>query len=186
MRPSLILEFNFKDKFGVEDFILDGIKFSNIIDNQYSLRNPGEPYLPNRFYSVGIPLNKNAIVSIQEVERDILTDKFIISTPDSGNQPLEKLNYNQEIYGTNAKFPLDAAEINSEAIFRYIKTAALSVSPYQFNPVERTLIFNKRIVLRIEFKPDLSFTDIIVPITDRMTDDLIRTNLINLRKCFNI
>lgn len=176
---ELILEFNFKDKFGVEDFILDGIKFTNIIDDQYSLRNPGEPYLPNRFYSIGIPLNKNAVVNIQEVEREIFTDKFIVSTPDSGNQPLEKLNYKQDIYGTNSLYPLDAAQINSEAIFRYIKTAALSVSPYQFNPVERTLIFNKRIVLRIEFKQDLNFTNLVEPVSDRVTEDIVKATIIN-------
>ena len=52
-------------------------------------------------------LNKNAVVNIQEIEREVYSDKFVISTPDSSDQPLDKLNYNEEIYGTNSYFPLE-------------------------------------------------------------------------------
>ncbi len=126
---QLILEFNFYAGFEVKDINIDGIKFTNINDSQIPLRNPGDPFLPLRFYEVGIPLNKKAIVSIQEIERQVYTDKFVISTPDSADQPLNKLNYNEEVYGTNSLFPIEAAEVNSEAIFRYIKTISLSISP---------------------------------------------------------
>ncbi|HMN25762.1 MAG TPA: C25 family peptidase propeptide domain-containing protein, partial [Ignavibacteriaceae bacterium] len=145
--------------------MLNGIKFTNVTDGQFPLRNPGEPYLPSRFYEIGIPMNKNASVTIQEVDREVYADKFIIATPDSAGQPIEKLNYAQEIYGSKISFPASAAEINSQAIFRYIKTASLSVSPFQFNPVERTLIFNKRIKIKIDFQQDVSFTDLITPVS---------------------
>ena len=176
---QIIIEFNFNSGFEVKDVNIDGIKFTNVTDSQIPMRNPGEPYLPVRFYEVGIPLDKIAIVNTQEIQREVYPDKFVISTPDSADQPLDKLNYNEEIYGTNSYFPLEAAEINSQSIFRYIKTATLSVSPYQFNPVDRTLALNKRIIVKIEFKDDAKFQDLILPITDRMTEDLIKTNFIN-------
>ncbi|MBK7497648.1 MAG: hypothetical protein IPI19_00725 [Ignavibacteriales bacterium] len=179
---QLILEFNFYAGFEVKDINIDGIKFTNINDSQIPLRNPGDPFLPLRFYEVGIPLNKKAIVSIQEIERQVYTDKFVISTPDSADQPLNKLNYNEEVYGTNSLFPIEAAEVNSEAIFRYIKTISLSISPYQFNPVDRTLVFNKRIVVKVEFREDEMFNNLILPVSDRMTEDLIRTNVINSKE----
>jgi hypothetical protein len=176
---QLILEFDFSNKFEVKDVNIDGIKFTNVTDSQTPMRKPGDPYLPIRFYEVGIPLDKNAIVNIQEIQREVYPDKFVISTPDSADQSLDKLNYNEEIYGANSYFPLEAAEINSQYIFRYIKTATLLVSPYQFNPVDRTLVLNKRIIVKIEFKDDANFQDLILPITDRMTEDLIKTNFIN-------
>lgn len=182
---QLILEFSFEGKFEVKDFMLNGIKFTNVTDGQFPLRNPGEPYLPSRFYEIGIPMNKNASVTIQEVDREVYADKFIIATPDSAGQPIEKLNYAQEIYGSNISFPASAAEINSQAIFRYIKTASLSVSPFQFNPVERTLIFNKRIKIKIDFQQDVSFTDLITPVSDKMTEELIATNIINSQEALN-
>ena len=61
---------------------------------------------------------------------------------------MNNLRYNQKVYGSNALFPLEQAQINSQAIFRYIKTASLLVAPFQFNPVERTIVFNKKILLR--------------------------------------
>ncbi len=184
-KTQLIIEFDFNNRFEITDFVLDGRKFTNVIDAQYPLRNPGEPFLPIRFYEVGIPLNTNAVVSIQEIEHEVYTDKFIISTPDSSNQPLDKLNYNQEVYGTKSLFPAVAAEINSQAIFRYIKTAVLSISPFQFNPVERTLILNKKILVKIEYKQDLNFKDLIIPVTDAMSEDLIVSNIINSAEALN-
>ena len=137
-KTQLIIEFDFNNRFEITDFVLDGRKFTNVIDAQYPLRNPGEPFLPIRFDEVGIPLNTNAVVSIQEIEHEVYTDKFIISTPDSSNQPLDKLNYNQEVYGTKSLFPAVAAEINSQAISD-ILNGRIIISPFQFNPVERTL-----------------------------------------------
>ena len=176
---QLILEFDFNNQFNVKDLLIDGIKFTNIEDVNYPLQKPGDPFLPTRIYEVGIPINTNALVSIQEIEREVLTDKFVIATPDSMDQPMSELKYNQEVYGVNSFFPLDPANINSQAIFRYIKTASLSISPFQFNPVERTLVLNKRLVIRIEFRKDVTFKDLILPVTDRMSEDLIKTNFIN-------
>jgi hypothetical protein len=176
---QLILEFDFNNKFVVKDINIDGIKFTNIEDLNYPIQKPGDPFLPTRIYEVGIPINTNAVVSIQEINREVLNDKFVIATPDSMDQPMSKLRYNQEVYGVNSLFPLDPVCINSQAMFRYIKTASLSISPYQFNPVERTLIRNKKIVVRIEYVKDQNFSDIISPIKDRMTEELVRTSLIN-------
>ena len=53
---QLIIEFNFNSGFEVKDVNIDGIKFTNVTDSQIPMRNPGEPYLPVRFYEVGIPL----------------------------------------------------------------------------------------------------------------------------------
>ena len=176
---QLILEFDFNNKFEVKELVINGIKFTNVLDSNYPLQKPGNPFLPTRMYEIGIPIGKNAFVSIQEIEREVYNDKFVLATPDSSDQPLDKLNYNAEVYGTNVFFPFDAAIINSQAIFRYIKTASLSVSPFQFNAVERTLILNKRIILRVEFKEDAAFNELVIPVTDRMTEELIKTNLIN-------
>ena len=90
-----------------------------------SLQNPGDALLPTRFYQIGIPQNYNAVLSIVDIEREVMKDKFVISTPDSADQHYENLKYNQNVYGSNALFPLEQAEISSRAIFRYIKTGTL-------------------------------------------------------------
>ena len=182
---QLILEFDFTNKFKVNDIFIDNIKFTAIEDERVPFQNPGDPYLPLKIYEIGIPQNTNAVVSVTEIEREIYNDKFVISTPDSLNQPLNKLKYNQEIYGVNSNYPVEFAAIRSEAIFRYIKIATLYISPFQFNPVDRTLILNKRIIVRLEYKEDATFTELINPISDRMTEDLIKTNLVNPQEAIN-
>jgi hypothetical protein len=175
----ILLEFNFNGVFDISDFTIQGIKFTKITDLNYPLQNPGDPFLPTRFYDIGIPQNSNAILSIIDIEREVIKDKFVISTPDSADQPYETLNYNQNVYGSNSLFPLEQAQINSQAIFRYIKTASLSIAPFQFNPVERILVFNKRIKVRIDYKQDENFRDLLTPISDVMTEELIYSNVIN-------
>ncbi len=175
----ILIEFNFDGKFGIDDFTIQGIKFTKITDFKYPLQNPGDPFIPTRFFEIGIPQNTNAILSVVDVEREVIKDKFVISTPDSADQPFESLRYNQDVYGNNSLFPIELAQISSYGIFRYIKTASLSVAPFQFNPVERTLVYNKRIVVRIDYKQDDKFNDILLPISDAATEDLINSNVIN-------
>ena len=173
------LEFNFSNKFEVNDILIDGIKFNTIKDLNYPLQKPGDPFLPTRFYQIGIPQNKKTVIKIIDVKREVYNDKFILSTPDSINQPFKELRYNQDVYGENRLFPSELVEANSNSVFRYIKIASLSVSPFQFNPVQRTLTLNKKVVIRIDFVQDQKFTDLIIPISDKMTEELIKTNLIN-------
>ncbi|MDT3696523.1 MAG: C25 family cysteine peptidase [Ignavibacterium sp.] len=175
----LILEFNFENDFNIEDFFIDGIKFTKIIDPIYPIQDPGNPYLPTRYYNIGIPLNSDAKVTILDEKKDFIKDKFIIAVPDSADQPYKNLRYNQNVYGVNSYFPANSVSINSTAIFRYLKTASLFISPFQFNPVERTLIHNKWIRIRIDYKQDISITENIIPVHDNMTDDYIRYNLVN-------
>jgi hypothetical protein len=178
-QDQITLEFNFDGRFSIDDFFIDGIKFTKINDFNYPLQNPGDPFLPTRFYEIGIPQNTNAVLTILDIEREVIKDKFVISTPDSADQPYESLKYNQNVYGTNALFPSEQAQINSQALFRYIKTASLSIAPFQFNPVERIIVFNKKIIVRIDYKQDANFTDVLLPIADEMTEELIYTNVIN-------
>ena len=179
---QIILEFDFSNKFEVRDTIINGIKFTYILSSENQFRKPGDPFLPLISYEIGIPMNKKAVMSIQDFESTVLSDKFIIPTPDSVDQPLVKLNYNQDIYAADYFFPMEVAEISSQSVFRFIKIASLSISPFQFNPVGRTLQFSKRIVIRIDFKQDPTFKDLILPITDSMTKDLIQNNVINSKE----
>ncbi|MCZ2267328.1 MAG: C25 family cysteine peptidase [Ignavibacteriales bacterium] len=181
----VILEFNFENEFSIEDFFIDGIKFTKIVDPIFPIQEPGNPYLPTRYYNIGIPLNSEAKVTVLDEKKDFIKDKFIIAVPDSADQPYKDLRYNQEVYGVNSYFPANSVSINSTAIFRYLKTASLFISPFQFNPVERTLIYNKKIKVKIDFQQDKTFTDLITPISDRMTEGLIYNNIINPKEAIN-
>jgi hypothetical protein len=173
----LTIQFDFSNKFIVKDFLIDGIKFTKIIDHNIPLQIPGNPFLPTKFYKIGVPLNSVIKLEILKVDSDTLADKFIMSTPDSGNQPLSLLNYNSDIYSSSKCFPFVPASIDNDGIFRYIRFISLYISPYQFNPLKRQLIFNKIITIKIEFQrgPNENF----IKTSDRVTDDFILKNVIN-------
>jgi hypothetical protein len=175
----LLLEFDYSDKFKITEIIIDGIKLNKIIDNNSPAQSPGYPCLPTRLYEIGIPFGRTASIIILESNNEILTDKFIISTQDSLNQPLNDLNYDEKIYGLNALYPLEQAIIASENIFRFISTATLSIAPFQFNPIERTLVYNKRLLIKIVFNKNLHFSNLIIPVNDPMTNEFIKLNLLN-------
>ena len=48
----VILEFNFENEFSIEDFFIDGIKFTKIVDPIFPIQEPGNPYLPTDRKSV--------------------------------------------------------------------------------------------------------------------------------------
>lgn len=175
----IILEFNYQNQFEVEDFYLNGIKFTRILDNTTPVRDPGTPFLPTRFYNIGIPMGANCRVTLLETDKELLKDKFVISTPDSMDQPYRLLHFNQDVYGINSPFPSEIAEINSEGIYRYIKLSSLVVSPYQYNPVERILIFNKRFKIRIDYVTDKNSVKSFEPVIDKTTRDYIDKYVVN-------
>lgn len=175
-----IIECDFSNNFFLIDSIINGNKYSFIIDNDISFRKPGEPFLPNRIVHYGIPFNSNVKIQILENQTETFYNKFILPTPDSIGQSIDKLNYDFEIYSVNSSFPQQIVELSEPAIFRYSKFTSLVISPFQFNPVERKLIFNKKIIFRIDYVKDDTFSsEIRIKTDDRLTNEFISSHLIN-------
>lgn len=175
----ITLEFNFSAGFAITDTIIDGIKFTFVSDSKFPLQEPGKPFLPTRFYEIGIPYNSSPVVSILKLEREYFKDKFVIPTPDSANQQLSELNFDETIYGANSIYPTEVAQITSTSVYRYINTSTLTVSPFQFNPTERLLIKNKIVTVKIDFNYERTNLLAIASVFDAQTEDFIEKNLLN-------
>lgn len=181
----IILEFNFHNGFVIKDSVIDGAKFSFIKDSKFSLQEPGKPFLPSRYYEVGLPLNSEPQVTIISSDYEIIPDKFIISVPDSADQSLSKLNYDESVYGVDQLYPEQSALVYSTGIYRFIKTASILVSPFQFNPVKRFIVYNKSIKIRIDYKPsDLQYSQV-TTVNDKSTESFVKVNLINNKVALN-
>src|SRR4030067_542530 len=147
------IEYNFEKNYQVKEKIIDGEKFNYIEGEEFYLRKPGEPWLPNYNLNIGIPFNVKQVVKILNVTREKIQNVFILPTPDSLNQPFNLFPYDKEIYNSNSYFP-QSPSIIDDFIMRYAHIASLNISPYQFNPVSRELLFNKRIIIQVDFKTD--------------------------------
>ncbi len=175
----IILEFNFNSGFFIRDTVIDGNKFTFVSDSKFPLQEPEKPFLPTRFYELGVPFESKPTVTILNIDREYLRDKFVIPTPDSADQPFNELNFDESIYGSNSPYPIEVAWMNSTAVYRYINTATLIVAPFQFNPTERLLIRNRQITVKIDFNSGRTSLPFITSVVDAQTDDFIGKNLLN-------
>ncbi|MEJ2617507.1 MAG: C25 family cysteine peptidase, partial [Ignavibacteriaceae bacterium] len=111
-------------------------------------------------------------------------NKFIIPVPE--NDPsvakLDVSKLNEKIYSTNNFFPRSLAQFNQPYTMRFARVISLEVSPYQFNPVSRQLIFNKNIVLKISYNnKGLSGKNV----HDSYTENFLKASVINYKQALN-
>ncbi len=172
------IEFNFENKYQITERIYNGEKFSIIESKEVFLREPGEPWLPNYLVNVGIPLNSKPVVKILNTTQEKIQRVFILPTPDSLSQTFEQFPYKQDIYNSNSFFPSQPV-ITEDYIVRYAHIANLKISPYQFNPVSRELLFNKKLIVQIIFKGEAGNQFVVDRFDDKMTDDIIKSSVIN-------
>ena len=180
------VEFNFANSYVVKDTLISGKKYNIIQGDENYSRNPGEPWLPLKNINVGIPFNSNPKIKILQDDKVSFGNKFIIPYPES-DPALEKQdvdNINVEIYSKNLFFPKSSAEISKSFIFRYAKILPVSISPYQFNPVTRELVFHKKILARIDF--NISGMENIIPLHDSMTDEYLENSVVNYNTAKNL
>ncbi len=172
------IEYNFEKNYQVKEKIINGEKFYKIEGEEFYLRRPGEPWLPNYNLNIGIPFNTNPVVKIINVSQEKIQNVFILPTPDSLNQSFNLLPYDQEIYSSNNYFPISPV-VTEVFVVRYAHIANLNISPYQFNPVSRELLFNKKLIVQVDFKTDPNNYAAVNKINDKMTEDFIRSSVIN-------
>ena len=178
------LEFNFQNSFTVRDTIIDNKKFNYITGKSNGVRKIGAPWLPGVVINLGIPDNSAPQINILNVEKNKYSNKFIIPVPE--NDPtVEKLDVSkldQKIYNTNGFFPRVMAQFNQPYTMRFAKVVSLEVSPYQFNPVNRELVFNKKITLKINYN-NKGFSG--RHVNDKFTEDFLKSSVINYNQALN-
>ncbi len=181
----LKLEFNFEGKYSLSDTLIDGKTYTFVKGDDYTFRNTGQPWLPDVVVNIGIPHNAKPAVKILNIDKKQFDNKFILPYPDSLSEPLNKIKLDRDSYGYNKLFPGYAAKIASSFEMRYVRAAVLSISPFQFNPVTRQIIFNKRIVVLVDFNAQINKAQLVTKLKDELTDNFVRSSLVNKDAAFN-
>jgi hypothetical protein len=173
------LEFSFPGYYSLKEKVLQGKKFTYIEKNGISLRKPGEPWLPTQNYKFGIPYNKLANYKILKIEQEKIPNISMLPYPDSLNQPIERLKFDPLIYNKNKYFPLSPINVGGYFMMRYVNGASIEIAPYQYNPITRELLFNKNIIVQINYDSDPHKSVNINNIRDKFTEDFVATVFIN-------
>ncbi|MCK6612815.1 MAG: C25 family cysteine peptidase [Ignavibacteriaceae bacterium] len=157
---SITLEFDFRGKFSVRDTLIDGARFDYIAGEGHSLREIGEPWLPQVFASLAIPFGSNPeLITISSTEREF-SQKFILPYPDNSSYfgEFDLTKFNQEVYSRNKFFPARPVKLEDAYTMRYSRILPVSVSPFRYNPVSRVLTFTEKITIKINYNAPVSQT----------------------------
>ncbi|MBK9099577.1 MAG: hypothetical protein IPM14_15985 [bacterium] len=178
----IIVEFNFGSSYSVIDTIVEGKTFQKIKGVDHSIRRPGDPWVPEFKVLVGVPYECKPTVKILQNKQSTQKNKFIIPYPEEDpvfvKQDFDKINV--EVYSKNELFPITSAGLEETYIFRYSNVLPISVSPYQFNPVTRDLVYNSFVSVRIDFNS--AYIGNIISVDDAMTDEFLKSSTINYRE----
>ena len=174
------ISINFDNSYQIKDTVIGNVKFQLIKGKKFSLRGPGEPWLPSLHFSIAVPQDAIPKLRIESINNITLQNKFIIPFPkeDPNFNKQKLINTDNSIYNKNALFPLLSCSIDDDYIMRFIRVIAINISPYQFNPVTRELIFNKSIIVSVSFNSSLHVTPNKF-ISDSFTNEFIKSGVIN-------
>jgi hypothetical protein len=174
------LELSFVDYYPINEKVFQNKKFIYIEKDGICLRKPGEPWIPSQYYTFGMPFNKLATCKILNIIQEKIPNISVFPFPDSANQPIERLRFDPLIYTKDQPFPASPVKIASQFTMRYVKGSSLEVAPYQYNPITRELLFNKKILVQINFESDSrSKVSAILNIKDKLTEDFVASAFIN-------
>lgn len=173
------ISFNFTSHYKLKDTLVDGKLFTIILGEVYSLNKPGEPWLPTLDIKAGIPHNANPSIKLLHLEQEKLSNKFILPLPDSLNQDFSRITFDEKIYNENDLFPRSVCEIGADFSMRYSRVIGIKIFPYQFNPISKELLFNHKIICRIDFNLVDNSGFLLEPIDDYFTSKYITTSTIN-------
>ena len=158
-QSSIVLEQELTPK----EFQMISIQNQSYIDFSKSHKivglHAGAPMLPIFNSTIRLPEKGNPIVIIESVN---FTDiENVLVAPSKGNLKRNVLpsnvpfNFGNE-YATNAFYPQNISTLNDPFIWRSLRGAVVSFSPYQYNPVTKVLRVHTKVRIRIEFQEAVS------------------------------
>lgn len=144
---------------------IKSMRLDSIVDNGYSGHRigasgiflpaeAGAPNIPNVCRYIAIPNGATARIEIigsssQTIENvDLMAAPPILLETDTTHATYEK---DSSIYGIDAFYPAQIASVSDTFSIRGINTIAVSVSPYQYNPVTKKLVVYHDLSISVSF-----------------------------------
>lgn len=126
-----------------------------ILKGQFAPNAEGRPNLPvvNRY--VAVPQGANVSLQVRENASTMLTDIDLLPAMPARTDLAEgdiQLRWDTDIFGKDAHFPTENIVLSTPKQIRSLDVVVLSVTPFRYNPVRKTLevIYDIDIDLRFE------------------------------------
>lgn len=126
-----------------------------ILKGSFGSFAPGRPNLPviNRY--IAVPKGANVTIEVKENASTLLNDIALLPAAQpllNDAKGLPKLRKDMSIFGIDANYPEENVVLSSPTQIRSLDVVLLSVTPFRYNPVQRTLevIYDMDIEVRFE------------------------------------
>lgn len=107
---------------------------------------PGNPALPVKYISIGIPIGAEINLESYEMQTEELRDKEV--PPAKG---IIIKNKNPAVYSNNALWPPEIVKIEERNIYRRQEIIKLRINPVRYNPISKTMVVDKKLRIKINF-----------------------------------
>ena len=129
---------------------------------------PGDPVLPHRVYTIGLPPDvvwSSLELEVISAERSVIEGFYDIRPggPDLGGPDGESIEYwgeskdivdgrNMEVYGSDMPYPESCVELLPYGQMRKWKFSRVDFRPVQYNPVSGSLTETERVTVALRFR----------------------------------
>ncbi len=185
----IVVKFDFSKLFVIQDTAIDGRAFQKIVPDFHSIRKTGEPWLPECFFSLGVPLNSSPVYEIVSAKETVYHNKFILPYPDTRDTIFQfsAKSLDKRVYSRNQFFPASVIRLEPVSVMRYAGIMTVGLSPFQFNPVTKELKLTTELTCKISYsnKALKSLALSVSPVTDKATDSFLQNNVVNYQTAKN-
>ena len=144
---------------------LKSLKLDSVVDNGYSGHHikgcgiqlpaePGTPNIPTTCRYLAIPNGASVTIEINNITSQTINKVDLMAAPPIRQETdTTPVTYEKDstIYHTNTFYPTQIVSVSDTFSIRGVKTVALSVSPYQYNPVTKELLVHHDLDVTVRF-----------------------------------
>ncbi len=120
----------------------------------------GQPDIPQRLFTIGIPEGGGASIRILSLKSKTLQNIHLAPVPSLNKQvngvPVSQIIEDPAIYQNNAFFPQKRVELLPVTRFRDIHIQKVVLNPFRYNPKERTLTYATSMRIQITYQNPLN------------------------------
>ena len=126
-----------------------------ILKGSFGSFAPGRPNLPvvNRY--IAVPKGANVTIEVKEKASTLLNDIALIPAPEplmDDTEGLPNSRKDMSIFGKDANYPEENVVLSTPTQIRSLDVVMLSVTPFRYNPVRRTLEVLYDIDIEVRFE----------------------------------
>ena len=125
----------------------------------------GEPEIPVRVVTLGVPLDADVRVQVIDSQFDRISNTRLLPVPMIHKDSLAtyyEYHPAEDIYSASAPFPHNIIELEGPHLFRLQRTVRILLKPLQYLPQQRVVRKYRSITIRVEFSGSQSGQQVVV------------------------